>query len=184
MEPDDLLNLVRAGDVLAWEAFVRRFHGRVFGLAYHYLGNAEACRDLAQDVFVKIYSHRSEVPPSGGCLAWILCITRNACLDHRRRAQARPPLWDLPAETMFDLGSTEPGPFEAHVSAARKAAVHRALRELTALNREVLLLKEVHGLEVEAIAALLEVPVGTVKSRAFRARLELAGKLAAMGVGA
>jgi RNA polymerase sigma-70 factor (ECF subfamily) len=183
MELGQLIPWVRRSDELAWEAFVRRFQGRVFGLAYHYTGHTEDARDLAQDVFVRIYQNLALVPDEAGCLPWILRITRNACIDHLRRVRARPPLWDLPADELFDLRSFEPGPEEAHLEAARKAAVHKALRELTDLNREILLLKEIQGLGVDEIAGVLEVPVGTVKSRSHRARLELAEKLAAAGMG-
>jgi len=84
---------------------------------------------------------------------------------------------------MFDLRSTEQNPEEAHLESVRKRMVHRALQELTDLNREIILLKEIQGLGLEEIAAILEVPVGTVKSRSNRARLELAQKLSAVGMG-
>ena len=183
MDLDQLIPWVRRGDELAWEAFIRRLQGRVFGLAHHYTGHAEDARDLAQEVFVRVYQNLSSLPDGSGCLPWILRITRNACLDHLRRAKARPPLWDLPADERFDLRSPEPGPEEARMEADRRDAVHRALRELTDLNREILLLKEIQGLSVDEIAEILEVPAGTVKSRSHRARLELAEKLAAAGVG-
>lgn len=177
------LDLVRCGDELAWEAFVRFFQGRVFGLAYHYTAQAEDARDLTQDVFVRIYQNLALVPNEEGCLPWVIRITRNACIDHLRRRKARPPLWDLPADEMFDLRSSDLNPEEAHLEAVRKGMVHRALQELTDLNREVILLKEIQGLGIEEIAAILEVPVGTVKSRSNRARLELAEKLVAAGMG-
>lgn len=184
MELPQLLALVRRGDELAWEAFVRRFQSRVFGLAYHYTAQAEDARDLAQEVFIRIYQNLALVPGEDGCLPWIIRITRNACIDHLRRRKARPPLWDLPADEMFDLRSTDRSPEEAHLEAVRKTMVHRALQELTDLNREIILLKEIQGLGLEEIAAILEVPVGTVKSRSHRARLELAQKLVAAGMGA
>jgi RNA polymerase sigma-70 factor (ECF subfamily) len=183
MEFGQLIPWVQRGDELAWEDFVRQLQGRVFGLAYHYTGHAEDSRDLAQEVFIRVYRNLALIPDQAGCIPWILRITRNACLDHLRRARVRPPLWDLAADEMFDLRSLEPGPEEAHVEANRRAVVHRALRELTDLNREIILLKEIQGLSLEEIAAILEVPVGTVKSRSHRARLELAEKLVAAGVG-
>lgn len=184
MEFPHVLALVRRGDGLAWESFVRRFQGRVFGLAYHYTAQAEDARDLTQDVFVRIYQNLALIPEEPGCLPWIIRIARNACIDHLRRRKARPPLWDLPAEELFDLRSPDQNPEEAHLEAVRKTMVHRALQELTDLNREVILLKEIQGLGMEEIAAILDVPVGTVKSRSNRARLELAQKLIAVGMGA
>ena len=63
---------------------------------------------------------------------------------------------------------------------SRKRLIFRALQELTELNREIILLKEIQGLTLEEIASLLKVPLGTVKSRANRARLELAERVLAM----
>lgn len=183
MDFNQLLPLVRAGDELAWEAFVRQFQTRVFGLAYHYTTQAEDARDLAQEVFIRIYENLALIPDTEGCLPWILRITRNACIDHLRRRKARPPLWDLPADELFDLRSTEKTPEDYHVEAARKGMVHRALQELTDLNREIILLKEIQGLGIDEIASILGIPVGTVKSRSNRARLELAQALAAAGMG-
>ncbi|MBI3131418.1 MAG: sigma-70 family RNA polymerase sigma factor [Acidobacteria bacterium] len=182
--PTSLQDPLRNGDPLAWEAFVRAYQGRVYGLAYHYTTQAEDARDLTQDVFVRIYQNLAMLPGEEGRLPWILRITRNACIDHLRRRKARPPLWDGPAEELFHLRSPELNPEEAHLEQVRAARVHQALQELTYLNREILLLKEIQGLKVEAIAEILEVPVGTVKSRSNRARLELAQKLTAIGMGA
>jgi RNA polymerase sigma-70 factor (ECF subfamily) len=183
MEPTRLIELVRSGDELAWESFVRTYQGRVFGLAYHYTTQAEDARDLTQEVFVRVYENLRMIPEEEGCLPWILRITRNACIDHLRRRKARPPLWDLPVDTLWDLRATGPDPEEAHAEQARRTLVHRALQDLTDLNREIILLKEIQGLGVEAIAAILQVPVGTVKSRSSRARLELAERLCAAGLG-
>ena len=183
MELTDLLPLVRTGDELAWEAFVRQFQSRVFGLAYHYTAQAEDARDLAQEVFIRVYQNLSLIPLDAGCLPWLIRITRNACIDHLRRRKARPPLWDLPADEMYDLRATDQGPEACHVEAVRRTMVHRALQGLTDLNREIILLKEIQGLGLEEIAGILDVPLGTVKSRSSRARLELAQTLAAAGMG-
>ena len=181
MEPEVLLQRVAAGDELAWEAFVREHQGRIFGLAYHYLGHAEDARDLAQETFVQIYRHRHRLPDPAGLLPWMLRITRNLCMDLFRRRKARPPAWDIPVEDMGHLQAQGEDPGQQLQDQARKAMVHRALRELTDLNREMILLKDIQGLTLEDIAALLDIPLGTVKSRSNRARLELAEKLLAMG---
>ena len=183
MDEASSIRLVRRGDPLAWEAFVRQHQGRVFGLAYHYTAHAEDARDLTQEVFVRIYQNLDRIPEAEGLVGWLVRLTRNACIDFLRRRKARPPAWDLPVEEVFALACAEPGPEAAHLAAARRRGVHQALRELTDLNREMILLKEIQGLTLEEIARLLGVPLGTVKSRSNRARLELADKLTAMGWG-
>ena len=84
-------------------------------------------------------------------------------------------------EDIGHLHAHEEDPEQQLHDQARKALVHRALRELTDLNREMILLKDIQGLTLDDIATLLDIPLGTVKSRSNRARLELAEKLVAMG---
>lgn len=182
MDSGTLLRHVRAGDELAWEAFVRQHQGRIYGLAYHYVGHAEDARDLAQEAFVHIYRNLARLPDEPGLLPWMLCITRNLCMDLFRRRKARPLAWDIPVEELGHLAAPEGDPGQQFEDQARKALVHRALRDLTDLNREMILLKDIQGLTLDEIAGLLGIPVGTAKSRSNRARLELAEKLVAMGV--
>jgi RNA polymerase sigma-70 factor (ECF subfamily) len=182
MELSALLPRVRSGDELAWEAFVRRFQGRIFGLAYHYVGQADDAQDLAQEAFCRVYQNLERIPDPDGLVPWMLAITRNACMDHFRRRKARPQTWDIPVEEMFQLQADGADPDRQHLEAVRRDLVHTALRGLTGLNREMILLKEIQGLSLDEIARILGVPLGTVKSRSVRARLELAEALTAMGV--
>jgi RNA polymerase sigma-70 factor (ECF subfamily) len=101
------------------------------------------------------------------------------CLDQLRRKKARPPAEDLQADEMWDLASADADPEAALEATGRRRLVWRALRSLGHLSREVIQLKEIQGLTLEEVAAVLRVPVGTVKSRSNRARLELAEQILA-----
>lgn len=177
MELATLLERCRAGNELAWEALVRRYQGRVYGLALHYLGDPEEARDVAQEIFVRIFRKLDDCTDEARFVPWMLRIARNACIDHIRRRKARPPARDVPAEDMHDLESSAPSPEDDFYDSARKQLVHRGIQSLGELNREMILLKDIQGLSVEEIATLLGIPLGTVKSRCNRARLELARKL-------
>lgn len=177
MDIDDatLVERCRQGDDLAWEALVRRWQGRVYGLAWHYLGNAEDARDAAQEAFVRVYRQLGSFD-GDRFQAWLLRITRNLCLDQLRRRKTRPPLEELRAADEGDAAPTDvaPSPEQAWLSDVRRRVVHEALRRLNGPNREVILLKDIQGLKLGEIAGMLGLPIGTVKSRAHRARLELA----------
>ena len=84
-----ILSRCKAGDALAWEALVRQFQSRIYGIAYHYVGNPEDARDLAQEVFVRIYQNLGSSTDEQMFLPWIIRIARNACIDHLRRKRAR-----------------------------------------------------------------------------------------------
>ena len=183
MDIDDatLVERCRQGDDLAWEALVRRWQGRVYGLAWHYLGNTEDARDAAQEAFVRVYRQLGSF--DGDCFqAWLLRITRNLCLDQLRRRKTRPPLEELRAAEEGDAAPTDaaPSPEQAWLSGARRRVVHEALRRLNGPNREVILLKDIQGLKLGEVAGMLGLPIGTVKSRAHRARLELARQVIAI----
>ncbi len=180
MEVAELLDRCRAGDRLAWEALIRLFQGRVFGLALQYAPDPEEARDLAQEAFVRVWRRLDTFRGHETFASWLLMLTRNLCLDHRRRAASRPPLHDVAVEEARELAGSGDAPDEQLALSRRRRLVRRAIARLTDLNREVLILQEIHGLDVGEIASVLRVPPGTVKSRAFRARLELARTVVAL----
>ena len=181
MELAQILDRCRQGDELAWEALVRLYQGRVYGLALHYVRNTEEARDLAQEVFVRIYEKMGSFHGHETFLAWMLRLARNLCIDHLRRARSRPPLTDLPVEEGPELPDTAPTPEAAWETDSRKRLVHRALQRLSEHYREIILLKDIQGLKLEEIASLLNLPIGTVKSRSSRARIELARTVLDLG---
>jgi RNA polymerase sigma-70 factor (ECF subfamily) len=176
LEVSTLVERCRAGDGLAWEALVRRFQGRIYGVGLHYLRNAEEARDVAQEVFVRVYRQLDRFE-GGEFLPWLLRVARNACLDRLRRIKARLPLQDLPFDEGLETPDEAVSPEEAAARHERKRLLYRAMGGLSESHREILILKEIQGLKFEEVAAVLEVPVGTLKSRSNRARLELAARI-------
>jgi len=170
----------RAGDGLAWEALVRRYHGRVFGVAYHYLRDADEAGDMTQDVFIRVYERLATFDADDRFLPWLIRITRNACIDRLRRIKARPPASDVRVEDGLPIEAGGASPEEATEAESRKRLLYRAMDQMSEHGREIILLKEIQGLKVEEIAKMLTLPVGTIKSRASRARLELATRVRAL----
>ena len=159
---------------------MRQFQGRVYAIAYHYAGNREEARDLAQEIFVRLYQTRGRWAKADMFVPWLIRVSRNLCLDHLRRRKARPPAEDIPVDEMHSLAAPGSTPEEEYVARLRKSVVHRALQALGRLSREMILLKEIQGLSLEEIASVLNIPLGTVKSRSNRARIELAQKVLAL----
>jgi RNA polymerase sigma-70 factor (ECF subfamily) len=168
-----LVERCRSGDALAWEALIRRFQGRVYGMALHYLRNREEARDLAQEVFVRVYQQLGTFE-GGEFQPWILRVARNSCIDRLRRIRARPPLQDVPVDDWIELAGEAASPEVESALSERKRLLHRALGAVAEKHREILILKEIEGLKLEEIAEMLGLPLGTIKSRSNRARLELA----------
>jgi RNA polymerase sigma-70 factor (ECF subfamily) len=175
-----LVDRCRQGDGLAWEALVRRFQSRVYSVAYHYMRDADEARDAAQDVFVRVYRRLDDYDGTSAFVAWLLRVARNVCIDRLRRRAARPPASDLVVGESVELSHVGPDPEQLANSADRRALLYRALSGMSAKNREIILLKEIQGLKLEEISEMLDLPIGTVKSRSSRARVELATRVRAL----
>ena len=180
MDLSSLLDRCRRGDELAWEAFVRQFERRIYSVASGYASSPDEARDLAQDIFVRLYETRGRWAAADVFTPWFVRVARNLCVDQLRRKKSRPPAEDVQADEMWDLASPGPSPETALETAGRQRLIWRALRSLGDLSREVIQLKEIQGLSLQEVAAILHVPVGTVKSRSNRARLELAERVLAL----
>jgi RNA polymerase sigma-70 factor (ECF subfamily) len=186
MDASELAALVepcRSGDSQAWEVFVRAFQGRIFALAYSYAGDREDARDLAQEIFVRLYETRDQWVGGDEFLPWLFRVARNRSIDYLRRRKVRTPALTVPEDALADLPDHAPTAEAQAVASDRRSLLHAALRGLSAINREIVVLRDVHGLSVQHVASVLGIPIGTVKSRASRARVELAEKVLALSRG-
>jgi len=174
----DLLPGCRSGDEAAWRTLLERYTRKVFGLAYRFTGKAAEAEDLTQEVFVKVYQtlhrYRETDGPFG---AWLMAVARNHAIDHYRRGRQermRRTEDPLVLETAPSGGEHPIAELERE---ERAKLVHTGLRSLPADLRTPLVLCDLQGLSYDQIAGELQLPLGTVKSRINRARLELAKRL-------
>lgn len=169
--PDEaLVRRVQDGDHEAFAALVRRHEGRVYNLAYRMLGRAEDARDAAQEAFLSCYRHIGRFRGDASFATWIHRIAVNACYDQLRR---RTPVPTDPDE-LPQPPSADPGD-----RAAAAADVQRALLSVPEEFRAALVLHDLLDVSVDDVAAALEIPAGTVKSRLHRGRVHLARALGA-----
>lgn len=154
---------------------MRSYQSSVVAVTRHYLGNLEEARDVAQDVFVRLYEHLDSFSGSDTFKPWLLRMARNASIDRLRRLKARPPASDVPIENAMLAADDDPE--RGAEARSRERLLRRAVAEIGERNREVLLLKEIQGLKIGEVAEVLGLPIGTVKSRSNRARLELAAAI-------
>ena len=170
----EILDRCRRGDGLAWEALVTRFQARVFGLALHYMRSSEEARDVAQEIFIRLYEKLGTFKDHEMFVPWMLRVGRNVCIDHLRRARSRGSGVGVPIEETPEPADSRETPEAAAAGNEDRRLVRRALSRLSEPYREMIVLKDIQGLQMEEIASMLGVPLGTVKSRSSRARIELA----------
>lgn len=175
---DDLLGRCRRNDEAAWNELVNRHTRRVFGMAYRFAGRADEAEDLTQEVFVRVFQSLDRYRSNEGAFgAWLMTVARNHAIDHyRKRREERQRRTEDP-ELLERIGSGEESPLLTLERAERVQMVQKGIRALPVDLREPLILCDLQGLPYEEVAKTLNIPLGTVKSRINRARLELAKRL-------
>jgi RNA polymerase sigma-70 factor (ECF subfamily) len=175
MDDGELLGLCRDGDGEAFAVLLERHQAALFSLALRILGNRDDAMDALQDSCIKAW--RSIGGLRGTAFrSWMSSIVARTCIDRVRSRKTHVPLEDDEGQ-VIPLPDPRPGPESETLSRERAAQVEAALLRLSAEHRAVILMRDLTGLSYEEIAEGLHVPVGTVRSRLARARLNLQGDL-------
>ena len=165
----------------SWEEIAERYGSVVYTMAYRLTGDRDEARDLAQDVFVRVYRNLDRYQP-GTFEGWLYRITKNLFLDRVRRRK-RVRFEPLPEEEWRQPSDVTPGPAERIESGLLRGDLERALQELPPLFRTAVVLCDVQGLSYEEVAQATGWPIGTVRSRIHRGRRLLRRRLGGGGRG-
>ena len=172
-EPTDaeLISRVRRGEAAALEALYDRYAAWMLGLAVRIVGEHEAAEDILQESFFQVWSRAESFDPARGAFpAWLTTIVRSRSIDHLRRRSARPPLVSAKDDTADERWANlpAPGPDVPAIVAERdqRRRVRGALATLPEDQRQVLELSYFGGLTRREIAVRLQLPEGTVHTRA------------------
>jgi len=161
-----LVSAARENNLDAFEALVRRHTQTVYAHALRFFGDPSAAEDVVQEVWIKVYRSLNDFDGRSRFTTWLYRVTRNTCLDQVRAGRRRP----IPVDPLDTV--VAPGDLADEV--ALTASVEQAMRGLTPEDREAFSAVALFGLTYAEVAESLGVPVGTVKSRVFRARRSLA----------
>jgi RNA polymerase sigma-70 factor (ECF subfamily) len=168
-----------SGRADAWDELLVLYGERIYNLALHFAGSAADAEDLTQEIFLRLYQnlrlYRGDVPLA----AWALRLSRNLCIDYYRRARRERRALNVSDEVLAGLPAGGDDPQAEAQRRQQLRAVYRGLEEMSEDLAEVVLLRDLQGWSLEETAACLEVPVGTVKSRLHRGRIDLAGRVTA-----
>ena len=185
---DDLSLAVAAveGRHDAFDVLVERHHGRVFGVVHRMVGDREKAMDLTQETFLKAWKGLGGFSGQSAFFTWLYRIARNVVMSQGRYDSARPRIrvsLDEPDSSGVGEGRRmEPVdatrlPGERLLAEEQQGLVTEAITALPSDFREIVVLRDMQDRPYEEIAELLEIPVGTVRSRLHRARMELKERL-------
>lgn len=153
---------------------VLKYQDRLLTLCRHLLKNPQDAEDAAQETFIKAYKKLSDYTPGSSFYSWLSRIAVNTCIDHQRRDAIRAFFFLSTDPDQLDThASHTPDPEASYAASEELRTLQAVLRQLSVKLRTVIVLKELEGLSYEEIADLLELSVGTVKSRISRAREEI-----------
>jgi RNA polymerase sigma-70 factor (ECF subfamily) len=177
-DDNSLIVACRAGRTEAFGVLVQRYQDRLYPTMLRLTGSAEDALDLLQDAFLRAYEKLDKFQGESSFYTWVYRIAVNLALSGRRRRKVTLRL-ARPEQDAIDPRDESPSsdptlPLEL---AERDQLIQAALNALADDHRVVVVMKEFDGLRYEEIASILEVPVGTVRSRLHRARLDLRERL-------
>ncbi len=186
LEDHRLISGLQAGDELAYEQLIERFQSPVYNLAYRLLNDQADASDVAQEVFLKIFRNVNSFRGDSSLRTWVYRIAVNES-HNRRRWLFRHRRGETGIEDTFDdsecrekpLMDAGETPFDFTMNREAQLLLEDALAEINPIFRAALVLREVEDMSYEEIADVLEVSIGTVKSRIVRGREALRRNLAA-----
>lgn len=169
-----LVAAARAGDIEAYNQLVTSYQRQVYGVCLRMLGDRDAAEDGAQETFMRAYT-RLETFRGGQFRLWLLRVATNICHDMLRRRRRRPAVSLSAAGSAGrsvgdDLDAGDPPLGDSLLRHELSAALAGCLARLPEAQRAIVILSDIEGLAYSEIAAVLGLPVGTVKSRLSRAR--------------
>ncbi|MCG3136657.1 MAG: ECF RNA polymerase sigma-E factor [Phycisphaerae bacterium] len=185
-----LVRQVQQGEMRAFEQLVVKYQGRIYNLCLRMVSHAESARDLTQDTFLKALQAIQRFEHKSSFFTWLFRIAMNLSITYRRRSK-RIRMQSLDAgDSSAESGGEQAGRLQTLVAEQnmlappdemKRAELHRqvmaALEELDEDYKAVVVLRDIEDMDYESIAAVLEIPIGTVRSRLHRGRLALLERL-------
>ncbi|WP_374011808.1 RNA polymerase sigma factor RpoE [Pseudoxanthomonas koreensis] len=171
----ELVRRVQRGDSTAFDLLVRKYQHRIVGLIGRYIADWSECQDVAQDTFVRAYRAIGNFRGDAQFYTWLHRIAVNTAKNHLVANNRRPPLGDIDIADaeQYDVGIRLRDTDTPEREAMREELERTVMQAVEALPEELrtaITLREVDGLSYEEIAQKMQCPIGTVRSRIFRAR--------------
>ncbi|MBE9560784.1 MAG: RNA polymerase sigma factor RpoE [Proteobacteria bacterium] len=173
---------VQQGDKKAFDLLVLKYQLRVSKLVSRFLRNQSDVPDVVQEAFIKAYRALPNFRGESAFYTWLYRIAINTAKNHLVAMARKSPVNSIDVQDAEDYGASEwlkeyASPEREALASELEATIHHAMGELPADLREAITLREIEGLSYEDIAAVMDCPIGTVRSRIFRAREAIDSKL-------
>jgi len=178
----ELVIRVQQGDKKAFDMLVLKYQLRLSKLVSRFLRNQSDIPDVVQEAFIKAYRALPNFRGDSAFYTWLYRIAINTAKNHLVAQSRKSPANSIDAQEAEDYGASEwlkeyASPEREALASELEATIYQAMDELPSDLREAITLREIEGLSYEDIAAVMDCPIGTVRSRIFRAREAIDSKL-------
>lgn len=187
-DDEELVRRFQEGKKECFNELVRKYQDRVFNLSYRFMGEYREAEDMAQDVFLTVYRSLDTFRFGSSFSTWLYHISANRCRNRlkswdyrlfkmvfstRKEEAGYEALYGRKLNPLDTIADESPSPAQEMERKDRERAIQLAINTLSADYKTVVLLRDIEGCTYDEISAITGLPVGTVKSRLFRARLAL-----------
>jgi RNA polymerase sigma-70 factor (ECF subfamily) len=171
----DLVRKVQKGDKHAFDLLVLKYQQRIINLTFRFVKNWDDAADVSQDAFIKAYKGLANFRGDSAFYTWLYRIAANTAKNHLVSAKRKSTTNALDAQEAeqydgADLLRENASPERAALTEELKKVIHDAIEALPTDLKEAVTLREFDGLSYDEIAEIMDCPIGTVRSRIFRAR--------------
>lgn len=177
MSDAEYVRKLQRGETEAFETLIRRHQKTIFNLVYRMLGDYDEAAEISQEAFLSAYRAIGSFRGEANFSTWLYRIALNHATTRRKTLNLRQQR-NVPIENTEPLSDPHAGPVEAMETKEIRDRVQQALNSLDPDDAAVILLRDLQDVPYEEVSLVLEIPMGTVKSRLHRARQALKAKLA------
>ena len=173
---EQLMSLFQGGDENAYIELVNRYKDKLINFIFNYLGDLESSEDVVQETMIKLYQKKHYYKEIAKFSTWLYTIAKNlANTELRKRKQRKTTLLSQFSkdDKTYELPSNDPEPGQEIQTDIVNKIIRDAVDQLSEKFKIVIVLRDIQGLSYEDISEIINVPIGTVKSRINRARLQL-----------